>query len=325
MKTRSGRQYQSHYRTISGAAGYALGSAGRYLYGKWYGKSNTARKGRSVYGGVTQQHDVRTLYRKRRMPRRKRKRWVRFVKKVQAVNNKQLGTRSVLFNDTISVNPGVAAQNYLSFLLYGGNGTNNVQEQGLDDLQKIKQGDTQIGPTANVHFGSAVLDLTLVNTPVGEINPAFNYTLEVDIYVVWYRPNEFQFANLNAAFSQANTDGTVIGTTPITIDVRGATPFNLPNFLKLSKMNIIRKTKYYISPGQAVSYQFRDAKNRMLYGRDMDALSNNDMSYKGLTRGVFIISKCVDSGNSASQLVIRGTRTYSYFISELSQHPTGVL
>lgn len=47
---------------------------------------------------VTRQHDYGKQYRYKKMPRYKKRRWRRFFKKVQAVQLKQSGLRTVVFN-----------------------------------------------------------------------------------------------------------------------------------------------------------------------------------------------------------------------------------
>ena len=48
--------------------------------------------------GVTNQHDRAFVYRKKRMPRRRGKRWMKFSRKVHFVAEKDLGTRTIVMN-----------------------------------------------------------------------------------------------------------------------------------------------------------------------------------------------------------------------------------
>ena len=59
-----------------------------------------ARRGKGMTSGrgVTFEHDRQFIYKKKRMPRFKKRRWKRFVKNVQFMGAKSLGTRTVVFN-----------------------------------------------------------------------------------------------------------------------------------------------------------------------------------------------------------------------------------
>ena len=69
--------------------------------------TNRTRTQGNVSGiGVTTQRDSRFVYAKRRMPRYRRNRWKRFGRKVNAIAEKELGSRTVVRNfTTAAINP----------------------------------------------------------------------------------------------------------------------------------------------------------------------------------------------------------------------------
>jgi len=83
------------------------------------------RTGRRVSSGqgVTSQYDRRLIYRKRTMPRRKKRRWRGFKNKVLAVSTKSLGSNTIVRNSLeqseIPLIPGNdAVQSYVQLALY---------------------------------------------------------------------------------------------------------------------------------------------------------------------------------------------------------------
>jgi len=112
-----------------------------------------------ILGGTNA--DIRMIYRKKRMPKKKRKRWANFVKKVGAVEERSLGTRTVLFNDLITQTSGATTgQNTLTLCLYGFvNGTAGW----MNDMNAIGQLENETNPTAAVPSGTALT----ANLPAG--------------------------------------------------------------------------------------------------------------------------------------------------------------
>jgi len=123
--------------------------------------------GQSAGTGTTRQHDAKVQYRKKRMPYRKKKKWISHVKKVKAVLAQDDGTKTVLFNAQISssTSSGATRQNYQFHCLYGCNGSASVSEIGSADLEKIFTNATVSAINTNkLMFKSAVMDMTIANT-----------------------------------------------------------------------------------------------------------------------------------------------------------------
>lgn len=215
MKTRSGLRL-NRYRARPRAVDVALAAYNTYrdLRTRYRSRGTQTRtSGRQKYTtsgkGVTTQHDRRLIYRKRRMPRRKRKAWKAFVNKVHAVDEKDLGTRSVLFNRQVTTtNDSTAAtdqQSVLTISLYGnqaGTELHNNDLQYISNLENpvsVAPDNTATGgyraptvyPSTKFLFKSAVLDLTIrnVSTEVTSLTPLTTPIsslgkIEMDIYEI---------------------------------------------------------------------------------------------------------------------------------------------
>ena len=133
---------------------------------------------RYVHGGqgISTQHDVSRVYRKKRMPRRKRKRWTRFIRKVDAVAERNLGSRTVVFNVTTSWTNQVAGLQDVGYcaLYPASSPTASGGVTIMNDLAQIGTFENvNLNPTAadgstiwastKIIFKSAVLDITFRN------------------------------------------------------------------------------------------------------------------------------------------------------------------
>jgi len=127
-------------------AGVGALSAAYGAYKGWNaGKGLASRNKKSRTGFITQQYDVKTQYRRKRMPRRKRKRWVRQVRKVNHIVDNRLGSQYQMFRSFATGTNTNGTQSFLSVGLYGENGTPGTAiDMGIDDLYNLnlKNGDT---------------------------------------------------------------------------------------------------------------------------------------------------------------------------------------
>lgn len=302
-----GAAYRSAKRYIPAVAGAV---ASKYAYSSGGSRTNVRRRRRR--GGVltTNQYDKKVQYVKKRMPYRKRKRWVKFTKKVRAVLEKTLGTNTQILNSTLAstIAAGSDNQNWMVLHLYGrnGNSTPNV-ELGCNDLNYMISNDTRIG--SNIIFKSAVLDATLVNS--GSIG------LEVDVYQIMYR-DETKYLNFGGILATALGGTGVIGTsgTNINLSTRGATLFDLPVLIKMGKITILKKTKIFLPAGNTSTFQMRDAKQ---YKIDKTNTVSDSDGYlmNPLTQSVVIVyKKLAGQSATAAALTVGCTRKYSYCINE---------
>jgi len=322
------------------------------------GTRNTARRARSrtrvnlmrrrvtTYPGILggQNADVRLVYRRKRMPRRKRRAWVKFVKKVNAVDEKELGTRTVLFNQKITQNATAdLKQSTLTLALYPFTDPTNGW---LNDLNRMGQFENENDPTAiaganidrntKIMFHSAVMDITLRNTsqvctatgPPAVYGPAPEASIELDLYEMYMRQEASDGANqLNTMTAILNQwDEKEIGGAGegIAIQDRGASPFEMGSSLGRFGIKVLKKTKYFIPNGQTITYQNRDPKRHVIHYGDLER--NEGFNRAGWTRIYFLIYKLVPGltpGTSAGQyrcsIDLGTTRKYMYKVEGFNE------
>lgn len=328
MQTKRKWRVDDYLNTALNVAKYA---------GKAYKRFKPAPKGRRQtrgYGGVTQQHDVKMQYRKRRMPRRKRKQWVKFVNKVKAVADKDRGLTTWTFNgqitpQTLVVDGGIQRQVVGAVHIYGNNGTpdvaDNLCEIGNNDLSVIYNNDSILGEdigSDKALFHSAVLDMTVQNNSGG--------VMEVDVYEIGY----LQAVNSSPQLStQLNTTTNLVCKNPLKgtstlpwvknqIDNRGCTPFELGTAVGQMKGKILSKTKYFVGQNQCITKQIRDPKNRILSKESQNYKIG--FAYPGYTRSLLIVGKPTYSTTQGETISLRigATRTYKYSIEGVTDART---
>jgi len=335
MQRRNYRAYRSQVRDRLRAALNARVSRGR---------TRTISRNRyiqrnGILGGTNA--DVRNVYRKKRMPAKKRKRWARFIKKVNAVDERELGTRTVLFNDTIvtrHTNP--VHQGCLTLGLYS---FKNATRGWLDDLNQIGQLENEGDPTAatggtidrnsKIMFHSAVMDLTIRNT--SELQTAAGiYSLdavaaiELDVYDIILggntQDNTATYTSLSELLNGYD-DKEIGGTgTGISIEDRGATPFELPSNIGRFKLKVLQKTKYFIPNGQTITLQERNPKRKVCRYGELE--TNDGFNKKGWTRFKYIIYKAVPGvsvgsavGTYRMSITCGLTRKYMYKVEGFNE------
>jgi len=318
-KLRSGRKYGSRYRPFNKygrfvKAGLNLASKGYGMYSS-YKNYNTTSSGQ----GVTNQFDRKTVYRKKRMPYRKKKQWKAFVKKVNAALLKEVGTKTVIRNTQVSASFSDDSQQNVAVTLFGKDGAADTSvNAGHDDLKQIFANDSELAdPTSRAKFFSGVLDMTLTNmSTVIEGNQ--NSGMEVDVYELAFTKTA-DANGIRPMLSQAATNTALINPllTQITVNTRGATPFDLPDFLAQG-VRILKKTKYFLGQGEVATYQLRDPRN---FSVRKDVVDNTDenfvMPYK--TRGVLIICKGIPTADPTKvlkSLQVGVTRKYGYKVMQ---------
>jgi len=285
--------------------------------------------------------DSRFVYRKKNMPRRKKKRWITFVKKVNAAAEKELGSRTVLFNDQITVASTISGKQCgLTLGLY----TMYNQSRGwLNDLNTIAglenvgdqtaaAGET-VDPTTKFIFLSGIMDLTIRNISTYQSGATPDTraldgaaAIELDFYEVQVRKdNASRAAVYNSisqmlnAFDTSEIGGAGVG---ISIDDRGASPWEMTGGLSNFGIKVLSKTKYFIPNGQTITHQTRDPSRRVYVKSQMDQF--DDFANK-TTKLYYIIYKLVPGltigtqpGTYQHNLVVGNTRKYLYKIEGMN-------
>ena len=274
------------------------------------------------------------------MPRRIRRRWKRFKNKVLAVSEKDLGTRTVLFNKTYSYTNTTSGNHIVDNLaLYacasGSSSLNDLSTiTGLEIGSWTAASGGVVDKTSKFIFKSAILDLTFRNSSTFTTDGT-NFSLdsraklETDIYEIICSATGTDtisnFVDIVNMFASSATDTLNIGGagTGIALTSRGATPWDLPAALSRFKIKILKKTKFMTPNGDTFTYQMRDPRRHVA---EEQTLIRNGVNVKGWTRWVLFISKLVPgltvgtTGNTFQEnLDIGVTRKYFYKIEGVSE------
>lgn len=322
---------------------YAAAAAMRFRNGR--SRTVTRNKKQSRSGqGVTTQHDARLIYRKRNMPRFRKRRWKRFRNKVLAVSEKDLGTQQVVFNRVLptATNTDPTKQYVNDFGLY----TLSSNNSWFNDLKQIASYLSNAATTpgtglavdvsSKVLFQSGILDVTIRNSSTNNGSPDSAARMEVDVYELTMRHTAEEasavYQSLQAIFSTnfsqlKNIGGGAVG--KIDYQLRGTTPFDLSYALSRFGIKIYKKTKYQLSNGDQITYQMRDPTRHSMVMREM--LNQDGFNLPKVTRLVYIVGKlapgltvgAVGTPNVYQEgLSIGCTRKYTFKVENYSEDRT---
>lgn len=326
MPRRVFHAYPQHRQALRYAGETAIGAAGRRAYvalKRAWNRRGSKKRGRSAQG-VTDQYDRTTIYRKRSMPRRKKRRWRKFTRKIHAVAERDLGSRTYLKNGTaqlLAVNPATNVQTIGEIALYPVNGQATIDQ----DLFNLAGDDTNIPNAGKFLLQSAVLDLTIVNRSVNE---GVAVPIEFDIYLM--RAGKSFLGNpvggtLQTCFTDGFNETANIGGagTAMAITRRGVTPFEATQALSKYRLRILKKTKYTIGGGHSITYQIRDPRRHVFekgWIQDQGPSPTNDnANAPGVTQFLFFIARLqpgYNAGNSTLDVDIGYTKKYMYKTDE---------
>lgn len=338
----------SPYRTLTNSFMNRIRSARRSAFSGSRTRTAQRRKRYTSGIGVTEQHDARLIYRKRRMPSFRKRRWKIFKRKVLAVSEKDLGTQQVVFNSSYTFTNNVAGyQSASTSLLYPlqstttyANDLNNISGFIAGAATTVATG-LAVSPSTKILFQSGILDITMRNASTYYDGTTFaldsRARMEVDVYECTSGHTAEEIGStystpLNTfATNISNTDPIGGGaTTELRLDLRGCTPFDLSYALSRFKIKIWSKRKYQVSNNDQITYQVRDPRRHSLVYREM---SNQDGWNKpGLTRFVIIIAKIspgLTVGNTAGtfqeNMVVGTTRKYTFKVENWTEDRSAYL
>lgn len=306
----------------------------------------TRNKKRQTSGvGVSTQHDSRLIYRKRRMGGRRRRRWKRFVNRVHAVSEKDLGSQQVVFNKTNTVTNNLFYNQVCGTVcLYGMSSSSPVC--GENDMSKVADllysnaADTaptglDVDGSSKFLFQSAVLDVTIRNDSRNNGLSDSRARMEVDVYELVVNTEATSGVDFNNILDLFSTNSTLmmlggiapsVGVAKIAYFLRGVTPFELSYPLSKFRIKIYKKTKYQLANGDQVTYQLRDPRRHSLVCDSMRIFSG--FNKPGLTKILFIVGKLAPGlqvgpvgteGLYQEQLQIAATRKYMFKLENYTE------
>ena len=290
---------------------------------------------------LTYDNDFKTDYRYKRMPRRKKKGWVKFVKKVRYIANREQGLKKHLFQDVQRLTSTVDKCGFYSASLY----TPDAQVNGCHaDMGTIFRSILTASVFDNINdvnysadadkkliFESAVMDLTWRNDGVS--------TVIIDLYQFRTRKT-FGLAGLDSSnnvhgiyetgmWKQGRVideeDGNSLGTGKIVPTEWGTTPFMSSLFCQTFK--IVQKKRITIAPGNFVSITLKDPKTRVVNATDCRAR----ICMAGLTHGYFFQyygvpgqQTLIDRYALDSTLVFTQCKKYNYYLPVSGKDQTAI-
>lgn len=338
---------RSKYGPVLKAAPY-VAKAGKYLIQrsmKSYMSKRNSKKS-ITFDGVTQQRDDKVSYRKRRMPKKKRRQWRKFVKKCEAVEIKGRGLQIAKYNQNgvNSIPVPALGQVYNACHLYGAAVTSQG-EPGARDLKLLSNdvltigeawikrigGDVNqtLGFTKNkteIRMQSAQLDLYLKNTS--------SVVLLFEIYHLWYNRTtnapsfaEGAFETFNNEQIKQEWDGSnLTNMTQCNLNSFNATLFDENQLISYLGATVRSVRQVYIGAGEIHHMQIRDPKN---YNIDLNKYQNlegqNVTGYVDpkLTETYLIVVKNIDS-STAGSFTYNACRTYRYTVEGVKTTAAGL-
>lgn len=299
-------------------AAFRAGQIARKAFNKW--RQYTGKK-QKMFTGVTttSQRDFRQQYRYKRMPKRRRRRWVKALRRNTAMDLTHFGTRTVIRNDTVGTAVPVTGQGFVKIHIYGRNGTTDGTEIGTKDINDIIDTDDTFNTAKSwkVFFTAAVIDMTIRN--VGTV------PMELDVYEITYNGNTKQnkFQDMLQAAENA-TEEVKPAQAKINLGVRGATLFDIPELIRYGRIKIWKKTKIFLPVGDTATYQARDPRNHV-FTSDL-FIDEGGYIIPRATRSYIMVAKnVVGSGEAIGALTVGVTRTYRYKILEKKDNASAVV
>lgn len=224
---------------------------------------------------LSAQYDQSRRYRYKRMPRRKRRIWKRFVNKVNHVSLQQQPLQ--IYTKTVHNALSTAAGNggYAGYMIGG------VQVGNNDELLQIFKNAYNLLSAAacagyRIYVKSICLDMILSNTGTS--------TIIADVYRLRCRKDYSTASQVDTQFTAAigeiaapSGGGTVATTDP------AITPFDVPNFCSYWK--ILEKREVIIGAGSVSTFQMRKPMNKHLEGKE---LATSTQAIPGYTEAYFV-------------------------------------
>lgn len=238
---------------------------------------------------ITTQHDTAVRYRRRRMPRRRRKQWTRFSKKVKHVMLQMQGLQTYVIDNPGAVQPVAVDTQVTDGWMLGG-----TQSVGNDELFQIFRAafsaaltTTTVAPY-KLFLKSMCLDIQIRNTHA-------TVPCIIDVYTLIARQDYSSAANIKTQY-----DATFVQQGPMFIGAvtpgnPGVTPFQNGPFLKMWK--ILSKKEYFLSSGGMATMQLRIPFNRMISGR---TIMSQQSQIRGLTRAFLFQARGPPTNNAGS-------------------------
>lgn len=308
MKVTSRRRNGRILNRYANAARIGVGVAAR-AYNSYTRSRTVTRKNND--NAVTTQHDVKRQYTRKAMPKYKKRKWVKFVKSVDAVDFKKLAVNHVVraYNlPNITTTPtqrstdGVQSVVALGLYAVAAEYEDNGIIGDVEDIWRAYTGGNNASPYSNrIAFVSAVSDIYVVNNATT--------TMILDVYHCICKKDHYTVPNLFDMSKLAPFPGNVTNDSVLNVNQAGVTPFQMPNVTAYYK--ILTKTKHIIGGGQTTTWQHRDPRNHYFRAQNFN-FQTNMVGKAGLTHIWILCATSPDlCTNSLINYSVTQSRTYN--------------
>lgn len=263
------------------------------------GRSFTRTGTRSEnYGGgfSSGNRETVTRYKRKRMPAKRRRRWKRFVRKVDFVNLKGQPLQFYTVSGTASVTASANASTSWGRMLLGMNVSGNDEVWKL--FQQAYNDSTVAYATGQkIYLKSACLDLQITNNKgAGDATEDETATAIIDVYHLISRNSYGLASTVHQHFTDGLGDiaspsgGGTVSSTSVTL-----TPFMNPSFCKFWK--VLKKTEVQLPTAQTTTMQIRLPKDMWIEGK---RVQQNPQALAGRTRAILLIVRGIPRYNGTT-------------------------
>lgn len=251
------------------------------------GRSGTKSVQRSTAPApITFQRDVSTVYRRRRMPRGKKRKWIGLKRRVNAVIDKRLATHVLHLSDDAPLirTTLVNQQTYYGGLTLYDYATRTAVAQAVDRLQP-EQPELPVTNAQLAHKHVIVGSMNnLVIKNLSEIGVAY-----IDVYY-WRAKRDVprtEFTNIELMFASGfsyNVANYPVGGNVFTWSDVGATPWANPAFRKFIEIRMKRRIR--LSAGSDTELSLRSPRNFYNSG---EYFQDQKSMIRWKTEGIFLV------------------------------------
>lgn len=295
-------------------------------------QTSTQTKKSTTVDGTTTQYDDKRIYKKRHMPRRKRRIWRKFVHKVNAVSLKDRGLQVQRFTIRGTTDCLARSQDITYFHLYGtanqASTGNEVGNRDMAELRRLtpvtqdhwantalpaqKELSNTLGIlTPEIRMQSAILDLTLRNTGT--------QPLILEVYHVWYS-KKVPYYSMDFLYSVVYNNKLPLQaySSPVTdltkTDIRQLDTklFDMPQLLSHAGIKVRSMREIQLPPGQIHKMQIRDPRNYSLNLGNFGVNQSDQASFcdPRITESYFVVAKNYTATDSSYEWFC--DRTYRF-------------
>lgn len=259
-RSRSGPRGSFNWRSWGGAA---LGTGASIYSAASRTRQNVKKRSNPL--PITGESDWRRVYTRRRMPRLKRRRWVRFSKKVKYVVDKQIAPKFNVFTRGETFTSLANFQGIIpNHTVLGANGS-SPHTNDISDLVKIAQAIMPLettDPSTNLDAWRIKVTGWMIESSITNNSP---HTIYIDMYY-WRTKRDVPttIGNVVALWAESVSDvsrNTGVAANALSISDYGVTPFQGTQFAK--NCTVWRKQRVKLSAGGTTQIEQRSGRNYM--------------------------------------------------------------